>query len=226
MAKNSIIVWLLTSFAGTVLAVIFAYYIYRKNWMSDFFKLMLFLPSVLPGVMLVAMYRNFVGEGIPAFMKYLFETDVVKVFLGSNNGLRVNIITLFTVWTGFGAQVLIYTGAMDQIDPSVMEAGKIDGASPVQEFFHLILPNIMSTVGTFLTIGISTLFTNQNNLYTFLNFDQIAPTEKNMGYHLFFLINSSGRGTNFCYAAFLGLLFTLIVAPLAFAARRFFDRED
>ena len=225
MVKNSLIVWLSTSLAGTVLAVIFAYYIYRRNWMSNFFKFVLFLPSVLPGIMLVAMYRNFVGEGIPAFMQYLFDTDVVKIFLGSNDGLRLNIITLFTVWVSFGPQVLVYTGAMDQIDPAIMEAGKIDGVSPVQEFFSLILPNIMSTVGTFLTIGIASIFTNQNNLFSFLNFDVIAPTEKNIGYYLFFLINSSRVGTYYCYAAFLGLLFTLIVAPLAFAARKFFDRE-
>ena len=225
MIGNSLKVWVFTSLSGTVLAVTFAYYIYRRNLMSNFFKFVLFLPSVLPGIMLVAMYRNFVGEGIPAFMQYLFDTDVVKIFLGSNDGLRLNIITLFTVWVSFGPQVLVYTGAMDQIDPAIMEAGKIDGVSPVQEFFSLILPNIMSTVGTFLTIGIASIFTNQNNLFSFLNFDVIAPTEKNIGYYLFFLINSSRVGTYYCYAAFLGLLFTLIVAPLAFAARKFFDRE-
>ena len=42
MIGNSVTVWIITSLVGTLLAVFFAYYIYKKNVGSNFFKLFLF----------------------------------------------------------------------------------------------------------------------------------------------------------------------------------------
>lgn len=226
MIGNSLIVWLSTSLAGTVLAVIFAYYIYRRNLMSNFFKFMLFLPSVLPGILLAVMFKKFVGLGIPAFMDYLFNTTVKDVFNAGAAGGRINLITLFTVWISFGPQVLVYTGAMDRVDPSILEASRIDGASPLQEFFKVILPNIASTVSTFLIIGVASIFTNQNNLVSFLGFGA-NEAEGTIGYYLYKKVYEDFTSkSGFCYAAFLGLLCTLIVIPLAFGVRKLFDRGE
>lgn len=226
MVGNSLLVWICTSLSGTVLAVIFAYYIYRRNLFSNFFKFVLFLPSVLPGILLAVMYKKFVGLGIPAFMNYLCETTISDVFNAGAAGGRINLITLFTVWVSFGPQVLVYTGAMDRVDPSILEAGRIDGASPLQEFFKIIFPNISSTVSTFLIIGVASIFTNQNNLVSFLGFDT-TTAESTIGYYLYKKVYEDfQRKSGFCYAAFLGLICTLIVIPLAFGARKLFDRGD
>ncbi|MBQ8756713.1 MAG: sugar ABC transporter permease [Oscillospiraceae bacterium] len=226
MIGNSLKVWVFTSLSGTVLAVTFAYYIYRRNLMSNFFKFVLFLPSVLPGILLAVMYKKFVGLGIPAFMNYLCDTTVSDVFNAGAAGGRVNLITLFTVWVSFGPQVLVYTGAMDRVDPAMLEAGRLDGASPLQEFFKIIFPNISSTVSTFLIIGVASIFTNQNNLVSFLGFDT-TTAESTMGYYLYKKVYEDfQRKSGFCYAAFLGLICTMIVIPLAFGARKLFDRGD
>lgn len=226
MIGNSLKVWVFTSLSGTVLAVTFAYYIYRRNLMSNFFKFVLFLPSVLPGILLAVMYKKFVGLGIPAFMNYLCDTTISDVFNAGAAGGRVNLITLFTVWVSFGPQVLVYTGAMDRVDPAMLEAGRLDGASPLQEFFKIIFPNISSTVSTFLIIGVASIFTNQNNLVSFLGFDT-TTAESTMGYYLYKKVYEDfQRKSGFCYAAFLGLICTMIVIPLAFGARKLFDRGD
>lgn len=226
MVTNSLTVWISTSLAGTVLAVIFAYYIYRRNLLSNFFKFVLFLPSVLPGILLAVMFKKFVGLGIPAFFQYLCDTTVSDVFNAGAAGGRINLITLFTVWVSFGPQVLVYTGAMDRVDPAILEAGRIDGATPLQEFFKIIFPNIASTVSTFLTIGVASIFTNQNNLVSFLGFDT-TTAESTIGYYLYKRVYVDFlRKSGFCYAAFLGLICTLIVIPLAFGARKLFDRGD
>lgn len=226
MVLNSLVVWVSTSLAGTVLAVIFAYYIYRRNLFSNFFKFVLFLPSVLPGILLAVMYKKFVGLGIPAFWNYLCETTISDVFNAGAAGGRINLITLFTVWISFGPQVLVYTGAMDRVDPSMLEAGRLDGASSLQEFFRIIFPNISATVSTFLTIGVASIFTNQNNLVSFLGFDT-TTAESTIGYYLYKQVYVDfQRKSGFCYAAFLGLICTLIVIPLAFGARKLFDRGD
>ena len=226
MIFNSLTVWLCTSLAGTVLALIFAYYIYRKSLLSNFFKFVLFMPSVLPGILLAVMFKKFAGQGIPAFLNYLCDTSLRDVFnLGAEGG-RINLITLFTIWVSFGPQVLVYTGAMDRVDPAMLEAGRIDGASSVQEFFKIIFPNISSTVSTFLIIGVASIFTNQNNLVGFLGMEA-STQESTFGYYLYKLVYADFTGkSGFCYAAFLGLLCTLIVVPLAMGARMLFNRGE
>lgn len=62
---------------------------------------------------------------------------------------------------------------MDRIDTSVIEAGKMDGASPMQEFLHIILPNILPAVSVFLVTGLACFFTNDNNVFNFLSWQAI-----------------------------------------------------
>ena len=227
MIGNSLMVWVCTSLSGTILAIIFAYYIYRRRLMSNFFKFMLFLPSVLPGILLAVMYKKFIGIGFPAFMNYLCDTTIANIFDAGADGGRVNLITIFTVWISFGPQVLVYTGAMDRVDPAMLEASRIDGAKPLQEFFKIILPNISSTVSTFLIIGVASIFTNQNNLINFLEIDKVNDAESTIGFLLYkYVYQDFTSKSGFCYAAFLGIICTVIVIPLAFGARKLFDRGD
>lgn len=234
---NSLKIWIFTSLAGTVLAVIFAYYIYRRRFASNFFKVMLFIPSVLPAMMMVSIFKSFMDQGMPTIWAYLYQTDALEfLFKGAKEelpmvfaskpagNLRLNLITLFTVWVSFGPQVLVYTGAMDRVDPSMLEAARLDGANSVQEFFKVILPNIASTVSTFLIIGVASIFTNQNNMFSFMEFSA-DMSEGNIGYYLFGLMEKNKEG-DLTYAAFIGLVFTLVVIPLAFGARKLFDRSE
>lgn len=164
MVGNSVTVWIITSLVGTVLAVLFAYYVYKKNVGNNFFKIVLFLPSVLPAILLVVMFKWFLGDGIPTYMDRLFGVEMKNV-LTTWGRTRFWVLTLFSVWIGFGPQVLVYTGAMDQISPEILEAGQIDGATPMREFLFIVVPCIFPTIGTFLTTGVASLFTNQNNLF-------------------------------------------------------------
>ncbi|WP_445612544.1 carbohydrate ABC transporter permease [Geobacillus sp. YF-1] len=65
------------------------------------------------------------------------------------------IIALTWRWTGYN--MIFYLSALQNIDQSIYEAAKIDGASPVQQFFKITIPllkpmilftSITSTIGT------------------------------------------------------------------------------
>lgn len=222
MVGNSLLVWVVSSLTGTVLAVLFAYYVYKNRFMSSFYKVVLFLPSVLPSILLVVMFKKFTGEALPAYTYSLFGSKAEDVF-ASGSVARFATVTLFTVWISFGPQVLFYTGAMDQIPAEIPEAGEIDGATPFKEFVYLIVPSIMPTLGTFLITGVSSIFTNQNNLFGFVG-QNAVPVEKTMGYYLYCLVYADSGMSGYCYAAFLGLICTFIVVPVAFGIRKAVER--
>ena len=224
---NSFIVYFFTSLSGTVLAVVFSYYIYKRRTLYNFFKFVLFLPSILPVILLVVMFQKFVGEGIPAYIEQWFHIQNKSVFDLSYSAtpLRFTIITIYSIWISFGSQVLVYTGAMDQIPVEIVEAGKIDGTTSFTEFIHIIIPSIMGTIGTFLIAGIASIFTNQNNLFSFFNWNEIQDTEQTVGYYLFYLVYSdTSNMSGYTYASFLGVICTIIVVPLSLGVRKLVER--
>ena len=221
MVRDSVFVWLCTQLAGTVLALFFSYYIYKKRTLAKFFKFVLFLPSIIPGLLLVLIFQFFVNNAIPAFM---IKDGVLPQGLLTSSKTYFWIVTAFTVWVSFGSQVLVYSGAMDQIPSEMLEAGKIDGASSFREFTSLVVPYILPTVITFVIVGVATIFTNQNNLYSFYG-DKLIGTDQTIGYYLYYLVSSSGSGmSKYCYASFLGLVSTCVAVPLTFIVRKALEK--
>ena len=226
MVGNSFLVYVFTSLTGTVLATIFSYYVYKRRTLANFFKFVLFLPSILPALLLVIMFQLFVSNAFPAYFEILFKQPIPDFLSSSYAGTqtRFAIVTIYTIWISFGSQVLVYTGAMDQIPTEVIEAGKIDGTNSFTEFIHIIFPYILSTVGTFLIAGVASIFTNQNNLFSFFSWDAINENEYRIGYYLYRLVYLDSSGSGYCYASFIGLVCTVIVVPLSFAVRKIIER--
>ena len=213
MIGDSFIVWGCTQFAGTVFALFFSYYIYKKRKLYKFFKFVLFLPSIIPGILMALIFRFFMDEAMKAFFQ--LPRGLLRY-----SQTYFWIITVYTVWISFGTQVLIYSGAMDQIPTEILEAGKLDGATSFREFVSIVVPYIAPSIATFLIAGVATIFTNQNNLFSFYGVD-IPGDDKTIGYYLYSLISDTKDGiTNYCYASFLGLMSTCIAIPLTFLVRK------
>ena len=248
MIGSSFIVWLFTQFAGTILALLFSFYIYKKKKLYKFFKFVLFLPSIIPALLLVLIFKFFIKEATPAFFNFpntLMEDSNTFFWL----------VTGFTVWISFGSQVLIYSGAMDQVPVEILEAGKIDGASQFREFIQIVIPYIAPTIATFLPSLISSFLTtflrksippitpsasspshptpveiqapipSRTNLYSF--YGERIPDEsfRTIGYELYRLVSKSGNGmSKYCYASFLGLISTCVAVPLTFVVRKILSK--
>ncbi len=219
---NSLNVWIWTTVIGTFLAIVFSYYIYKKWLFAKTFKFFLFLPSVLPSILLVIVFKFFANEAIPGYWEAM-TGDLIDPLLIGTNSLWTTVL-FYNVWVCFGAQILIYTGAMDQIAPEIIEAGKVDGVSSVREFFSIVLPIILPTISTFVIANVATLFTNQANLYAFFG-DKASFSHYTIGYYLFVLVNKEGNGkTMYTYASALGVICTLIAFPLTMGVRYLLNR--
>ena len=221
---NSLFLWFLTALFGKFLAILFSYYIYKKCIFDKVFKFFLFLPSVLPGILLVLVFKFFANEAIPGYVDEFSNKIIEPLLIGPKTLMPT--IYFFNIWAGFGAQILIYTGAMDQIAPEIIEAGEVDGVKPYHEFFFIVVPMILPTVATFMVASVATLFTNQASLYSFFG-DYVDPENYTIGYYLFELVNKSGVGkTLYTYASALGIVCTLIAFPLTLLVRRLLEPKE
>lgn len=221
MVGSSFIVWFFTQFAGTVLALVLSYYIYKNKPLCKFFKFVLFLPSIIPALLIVMVFKFFMTDAMFAFS----GGDKAFKLIFDNPDAFFWIITAFTVWISFGSQVLVYTGAMSQVPEEVLEAGKIDGATTFREFVSIVIPYIAPTIATFVIVGVATIFTNQNNLYSFYGNNIPDENFKTIGYYIYRLIDQTAYGySKYCYASFVGLVSTLVAVPLTMLVRKAFSK--
>ncbi|XJZ26758.1 carbohydrate ABC transporter permease [Bacillota bacterium Lsc_1132] len=130
----------------------------KKLKLKGWFRTAIFLPSV----------TSLVAYSV--IFKYLFAQDgmmniiLMKLFLISNPipwltdpfWAKIAIIMAIT-WRWTGYNMIFFLSALQNIDGSIYEAAKIDGASSVQQFFKITMPllkpiilftTITSTIGT------------------------------------------------------------------------------
>jgi ABC-type sugar transport system permease subunit len=213
-ALNSLIAYAAGLVVGVPLALLFSYYIYKKLALSGIFKVFLFLPSIISSLAMVLLYKYFVDDAIPAILKMLGagQDGTLVEGLLSNPQTTFGTILFYGILTGFGTSVLLYSGAMGGISESVVESARIEGATPLQEFFKITLPMIWPTLVTFLMTGVAGIFTNQMNLYSFYG----ADTDMSLytfGYLLFRDTQAAGLG-EYPYLAAMGLIMTFVAVPI------------
>lgn len=227
MITHSLKFYLCTLLIGTSLALIFSYYVAKKYPGSTFFRIMLYLPTIISSVVLTLLFKYIVTDVYPIIIKNITGTRPTGLLDGSAD-MQYNAILVYSLWVSFGANVLLYTSSMSAIDPSIVESAQLDGVTVVQEFLYIYFPMIFPTFTTFVVTGITGIFTNQMNLYTF--FGEAGRNKFNIfGFFLYTETRASGlidNGKTMSYSelAALGLIITLIIIPIVLTVRKLMEK--
>ena len=215
--KNSLIYYLFHTGIGTTATLFFSYYIFKKRAGSKFFKVILFLPSIIASIALVLMFKYFVNEALPAIVSALTAGEKTITGLTSQLSSTFATIIFYGVWVGFGQGLLLYSGAMSNISDSVMEAAEIDGAGELRQFFSIVLPLIYPTLSTFMVNAIATLFASDMHLYAFFS-GGAHESCWTFGYWLLKQTRSAGT-EGLAQPAAIGILLTVFTIPITFLVR-------
>ncbi len=220
MFLNSLLTYGVSLLVGSTLALLFSYFIYKKMPMAGLFKVMLFLPHILSMLVMVLLFKYFAENAIPELWARLFGKRLDGL-LGSTDTAMPTLL-FFLVWAGFGTQVLMYVGAMNNISESVVESATLDGITPIKEFVYITLPLIWPTFVTFVVVGLAGLFTNQLNLYSFYGTSAPASVQT-IGYYLY-RGAQSGELPEYPYLSAMGLMLTCIALPVTLGVRKLMER--
>jgi sn-glycerol 3-phosphate transport system permease protein len=104
-----------------------------------------FTPTVLPMVAVANIWLFFYAPGYGPVDRLLG-----LVGLGDNNLLgsphtALGALIVITIWKEAGFFMIFYLAALQQISPTLMEAARLEGASPWQTFRRVTVPLIMPT---------------------------------------------------------------------------------
>jgi lactose/L-arabinose transport system permease protein len=130
----------------------------KKLRFKGFFRTLVFLPCATALVSSALIFKSFFSlDGIINFFLVRLHVIESPVSFLTNPFWAKFIIILVITWRWTGYNTIFYMAGLQNIDTSVYEAARIDGASPVQQFFRITLPllrpvilltTIMSTNGT------------------------------------------------------------------------------
>lgn len=123
-----------------------------------FFRTAIFLPAVTSLVAYSVIFKSlFANDGIVnQFLMKLALIPEAIYWLTDPFWAKVTIIIAIT-WRWTGYNMIFYLSGLQNIDKSLYEAARIDGASAIQQFFKITIPllkpiilftTITSTIGT------------------------------------------------------------------------------
>lgn len=131
--------WLVSLLVLVVVLAVIVHSISSRR-ISSTIRFVYYIPGALAGASSVMLWLFVLDPTVSPVSAVLqafgFETFVQTV---SPSNLPV-IFAVIAFWTGAGGWIVIMYGALNNISTEVMEASRIDGASPVQTALHIQLP--------------------------------------------------------------------------------------
>ena len=229
LMKNSLITYAVCNLGIICLSLVFSFYIYKKFLGHNLFRVILFMPQIVSGVVFAILFQYIATNLYPDLVLRLTGESVLG-FLSRDAETKFITLVFFSVWVGFGSNVLLFTGSMSGIDQSLVESASLDGVNLLQEFWYITLPMIFPTITTFLVTGVAGIFNNQMALYTFYG-GAADPTIQNLAYYIYVqtkasdVIRPSLQYMSYSEIVALGLLLTAIVLPISLGLRKFLEKH-
>ena len=214
--KNSLLLFFVGTALGVALGILFSFYIYKKLPAGGFFRVLLFLPSIIPSIAMIVMFKQFADNAVPAICEKLFRLEMKGLL--SNPDTTFGTIIFYNVFVGFGTASLLYVGAMTNISESVVEAARLDGAGFFRELFSITLPLIWDTLSTFVIVAIGGIFVNQANVYAFYG-SGAEEHVTTIGYWLYKETVKIGAYASYPMLSAFGLLLSFVTMPLVYFAK-------
>lgn len=155
---NTFVYTVITVPVGMLLSLILSVALDQKIMARRIYRAVYFLPSITSMVAVAVVWQWIYNPefGLLNYVLSVFKIDGPNWLSSSKTSLIS--IAIVGVWKSMGYNMLLFLAGLQGISNSYYEAAKLDGASPVQEFFYITLPLlrpttffifIMSIIGSF-----------------------------------------------------------------------------
>ena len=203
-----------------------SYFLYKKIWGYKMFRVVFFLPSIVSAVLFVTTYIELIkfGGALSTVWSW-FGAELPEII--NDPERTTGTIIAFTVWTGFGVNMILYQSAMSRVPQEIIEASKLDGCPWYKELWSIIIPMVWSTVSTTLILQFTTLFNSTGPILLFADAGRQALLDnKEVTTIAFWIYQKTRGGVDLNYPAAIGLFFTAVSVPLVFLVRWVFNKID
>ncbi len=217
MFVNSALHSLVGMFVIFPICLIVSYFLCRKIPASGFFRIIFYLPSIIPLVVLVLGFTNMINvNGILGKLYEGFNKEAPALLVPPK--VRWTVYA-FTTWAGIGGNLLLLSGTIKRVPSEVLESARLDGVGTLGELFRIIIPMIWPTLVTMFIMSMMGIFS--------VVFQPLFLTDKLMDDTMtigLWIFNKATDNSGNVQAATLGIMSTVVVAPVILLTRGGLDK--
>ncbi|HEY52897.1 MAG TPA: sugar ABC transporter permease [Caldilineae bacterium] len=210
----------------TSFALFLAVLVNQKIRAANFFRTIYFSPVVITMVVVSVIWFFLYNPGEGLINKFIEAASFGLI--GPQNWLNdpklaFPAIMFLSIWQGVGFQMVIYLAGLQEIPSSLYEAAEMDGATRLQQFWYVTLPQLRNT--TIFVVLATTIL-------AFKLFTQVWVMQGPSGHPLgttsttmVYAVNRGFKMGKVGYASAIAVIFFVIVLIVSLGQRIFLKEE-
>ncbi|MBT2291226.1 sugar ABC transporter permease [Paenibacillus albidus] len=189
-----------------VASILIAVLLNMRSRGMKFFRLIFFMPSVIPAVATSMMWVMIFNPEYGILNQALAWFGIQGPAWLQDPDYALGALIVMGLW-GIGNTIIIYLSGLQGVPEDLYEAGELDGAGPFRRFFSITLPLITPTVFFNLIMGIIGGFQYFTQAFVMTNG---GPLNSTLFYNLY-LYNKAFMEFDMGYASALSWILFLII---------------
>ena len=149
-----------------ILGFVMAILISRIKKGQMFYRTVYFLPYVISAAVASKIWTAYMNPyyGLNTVFEKWGLTTLSKTLWLGNPKIALFSVAFVDNWHWWGFVMVLFLGALQQVDSTLYEAARVDGATKLQEIIHVSIPGIRQTIAFVLIMTI---------MWSFLTFDYV-----------------------------------------------------
>ena len=149
--KNTVVFAFLYTGANLIISTGISYWLqHLPNRFSRVLRIIFFIPVVTPMAGNALIWRLLLNdEGV--VNSALNSIGLPSLPWLNNPSLAMGSLVIMSLWQGLGYNIVVLTAGLNGINPSILEASELDGATGFRRFFQVVFP-ILSPTFFFCTV--------------------------------------------------------------------------
>jgi raffinose/stachyose/melibiose transport system permease protein len=213
-------------FGQIPLGFLLAYILTRKliKRGGGFFQTMIFLPNIISPIIIGVLFRVFISSRDSVYMEIVRIFSPGAVYKVPSMPMVPVLFVILWMFTGF--YMIIFLAHMQRIDPAIIEAARIDGATEGAVLRHIILPAMTSEIVTCAILAISGSLRTFDIIY---GMTSGGPAGQTRVLSLYMYESAFLRGANYPLANAISTVMVLIsvilIVVVRLVAKLFAEKE-
>lgn len=219
--RNTLAFTAISLLFGYIVPVILALLINEMRHGRGYFRLVFYLPVMLPPIVTVFLWRYIYNPDYGLLNSLLNLLHIASGLWLESPATALPALVVVATWSSAGSTMLIYLAALQGVPASLYEAAEIDGASLWRRLWHITLPTIRPIMLLMLILQI--ISTMQTFIEPFTMTDG-GPQNSTITV-LLLIYNYAFNDADFGGASALGVILFLVLAVFALIYMRLTSRS-
>lgn len=206
-----------------ILGLVIAALLAKNTLFNKFCRSVLYIPVLCSFASIGIIWKIILDSNIGVVPYFLSQLGLDRINLLRDPNLVMPTIAGITSLRSFGITMVILIAALQNVSPALYEAAEMDGATKVQQFVHITVPQVFPSLG----FCILTSFVNSMQV-----FDQVfvstggGPNFKTETAIMYIYSRGFDAPFELGYASAVSTIFFVIIATLSILLNVYTNRKE